>query len=317
MIDASRIWSSSQLPTFPLVAMKLLELSKNPETGIKDIECVIRTDPAICAKLLTAVNSSRRGVRKPVSSIDQAVSLLGMTEVTALAISFALVKESTPGGELPDHYKSYWAQSMVQAVAAATLSRTINQRADGEYFLAGLLIDFGRLAMLKTIPQEYGDVLDEWFTGQRSLHSVETDVLGINHVDVGIKLMQVCNLPDRLARTVEFHHASLLRLFNADESPDSGLIKATAVAAAVGDFYCSNDKGRALTRLQRLLAEFCGFSQSDVEEFIHETDKRVNEISQLLSIDNTQLLNPEELLEQANDQLANLAQQVREAGSYS
>ena len=50
--------------------------------------------------------------------------------------------------------------------------------------------------------------------------------------------------------------------------------------------------------------------------YLH-TANRVNEISQLLSIDSTQLLNPSELLQHAKDQLANLAQQVQEAGSDS
>ena len=51
-LDLKRIWSSSQLPTLPSVAVKLLEVSKLPDTEVKDFVEVLKTDPALTAKVL-------------------------------------------------------------------------------------------------------------------------------------------------------------------------------------------------------------------------------------------------------------------------
>ena len=315
MIDTSKIWTSSQLPTLPLVAMKLVEISKQPETGAKDIARLIKTDPAISAKILTAVNSASAGIGSDVSSIDQAVPLLGMTEVTALAISFSLAKDSASGGSMAGHYKNYWTQSVVQAAAAELLGKKIQRGLEHEYFLAGLLVDFGRLAMLKTISDEYRSVLEQWSGERKHLYSIESEVLGVNHIEVGMKLMHECNLPGCLIRMVEFHHAPLLRLFGEMYAPDFDMIKAIAVSASVGDFYCSNDKGRALARISKLGNDFFGFSEADVEDFIHQTDDRISEVSRLLSVEKSKLPDLNELLAQADEQLADLAKQLQTAGN--
>ena len=52
MIDPTRIWSSTHLPTLPAVAIKLLKLSEDPNTDIHEFAKVIKTDPAITAKIL-------------------------------------------------------------------------------------------------------------------------------------------------------------------------------------------------------------------------------------------------------------------------
>ena len=108
MIDPTKIWSSSQLPTLPSVAIHLLELSKDPETEIRDVIEVIKTDPAISAKILKSTNSSFFGFNSKVTSIDRAVPLLGTTVVTSLALSFSLVDAAMTTGPMVEHYNAYW-----------------------------------------------------------------------------------------------------------------------------------------------------------------------------------------------------------------
>ena len=127
MIDPKRIWSSAQLPTLPTVAMRLLELARDPETEFKDVIGVVKTDPAITAKILKAANSSFFGFKSPVTSIERAVPLLGTTVVTTLALSFSLVDAAMSSGPLAQHYTAYWKHSIVQAVAAEVLAEQYAQ----------------------------------------------------------------------------------------------------------------------------------------------------------------------------------------------
>src|SRR5436190_17802335 len=158
MIDPQRIWQSAQLPTLPVVALKLIELSRSPSTPIAEIVATIKSDPAIVARLLKAANSSLFGLSSKVKSIDQAVVLLGTTAVTALALGFSLVDTSLCQGFLREAYTSFWLQSAVQATAAKIVGQRSSVANQEDLFLAGLLLDVGRVAMLKSIAREYEPV---------------------------------------------------------------------------------------------------------------------------------------------------------------
>jgi HD-like signal output (HDOD) protein len=180
MFRPEQIWSSSHLPTLPAVAVKLLKLSEDPLSEIHQVAQVIKTDPAITAKILKSTNSSYFAFRNEVTSIDRAVPLLGATMVTSLALSFSLVEAAMTAGPLVNHYQRYWMKSVVQAVAAEMLGE--QTRVKDQFFLAGLLADLGRLAMLKTIGQEYALVIEDAEESHRDLLEVEREKLGFDYI---------------------------------------------------------------------------------------------------------------------------------------
>jgi two-component system, cell cycle response regulator len=137
MLDQKRIWSSSQLPTLPGVAARLLELTRNPETDIRQVIEVISTDPAISAKILKSANSSFFGLSCEVRTIDRAVPLLGTTVSTSLALSFSLNDDAMSRGAVAEHYQAYWRQSIVQACAAEVLARRQPRLRPANIFSAG------------------------------------------------------------------------------------------------------------------------------------------------------------------------------------
>ena len=95
MIDPTKIWSQTQLPSLPSVAARLLELTRNPETELSQVVQAIKADPAISAKIVRAANSTFFGVRTEVTGIERAVSMLGPTVANSLALSFALTNDAT------------------------------------------------------------------------------------------------------------------------------------------------------------------------------------------------------------------------------
>ena len=163
MIDVVKILSSDELPSIPVTALQLVELCKTPETEVRDFVNVVKSDPASAVRILKAANSSLFGLATPVTSIERAVSTLGMTTVASLALSFSLAESATMNGgpmrPMRDQYLRYWKQSVIQAMAAEKLSELTSIGNPSDYFLMGLLLDIGRLALLKTIPSEYQRVL--------------------------------------------------------------------------------------------------------------------------------------------------------------
>ena len=307
MIDPKRIWMSSQLPTLPSVAIKLLELTRDPETEIRQVIEVINTDPAIAAKILKAANSSFFGLSSEVRTLDRAVPLLGTTVSTSLALSFSLTDDAMSKGPVAEHYQSYWRQSIVQGAAAELLGMRQNKAIAAEYFLSGLLLDLGRLAMLKTIPRQYLPVLEKATQEGKSLSECESQSLGFNHVEIGSKLMENWKLPKVIIRSVQHHHATIEDLSKLQGETDAAIIKAMAVAATVGDYVCTSLKGAALDRLRQLTADYFQMTPADLEEFLQRVDTRFKQAGSLFKIDMTHICSPSELMTEANEQLSQLA----------
>lgn len=65
--------SSDQLPSLPQVALRVVELAREPEPEFAEICQVIRTDPALAGKILKTVNSALYGLQGQVGSIEIAV----------------------------------------------------------------------------------------------------------------------------------------------------------------------------------------------------------------------------------------------------
>ena len=97
-----KILSSALLPTLPQAAIRLLELSRNPDAAINDVVIAIKLDPAITIKILKAANSSYFSFRAEVKSIERAVPLLGINVVTSLVLSFSLVESLTFKGAIAE-----------------------------------------------------------------------------------------------------------------------------------------------------------------------------------------------------------------------
>lgn len=304
MIDVKRILSSPQLPTLPSVAVRLLELTKNPETEIRDVVDVIKADPAISAKIVKAANSTYFGVRSEVKAIDRAVPLLGTTVSTTLALSFSLTDDAMTRGPLSDHYQQYWRQSVVQAVAAEELGRRVSTAAAPEYFLAGLLQDLGRLALLKTVPRDYQPLLAREDQLDPSLAEVELTALGVNHAQIGAQLMEQWKLPDALVRAVQHHHDPAESLAGLQTDPEFPLYAGIAVSACVGDYFCTPFKGRALEQLRRLTADHLHFQEGELDAYLAKCHQRTEEAAGLFQINAAELGDPADLMVQASEQLA-------------
>jgi len=310
MIDPKKILSSPQLPTLPSVAMRLLELARDPETEFSDVIEVVKSDPAITTKILKAANSSFFGFKSPVTSIERAVPLLGTTVVTTLALSFSLVDGAMASGSLAQHYTAYWKQSIVQAVAAEVLAEHYAKTLSSDCFLTGLLLDLGRLAILKTFSQEYLPVLVDWESQGGSLPEAERARLGVDHVIIGAELMRKWKLPAKLIDAVLRHHQPAEKILAELADEEAAGDRVIAAAAAVGDYFCTRDRGEALTRIEQFASAFFHLDRPAIEEYLGKTRERIDRAGHLFSVCFKDLGSSVDLMAEANEQLAQVA--VRE-----
>jgi diguanylate cyclase (GGDEF)-like protein len=274
---------------------------------IDDVVQVIRTDPALTARILKATNSSFYAVRSEVTTIERAVPLLGISAVTSLALGFSLIDQSMTKGRLAEHYQTYWMQSVVQATAAEVLGRRIGPLDKDEAFQTGLLLDIGQLAMLKTIGKECLPVFERSSDWQRDLAEVETEVLGFNHTEIGSKLANKWKLPTVLCWVIAKHHVPIDELLVSGESPDQDLLKLGAMVSAIGDYFCRSTKGLALRQMQEIGQRCFNMSDAALGQMLEQVRQRFEGTAEIFQVPYDGLPSPSDLLAEANVQLSELA----------
>jgi len=160
--------------------------------------------------LLRACNSSSFGLAEPVSSVNQAVLLLGYNQVLGLVLSLGFGNAMTgtlPGYAIEDN--GLWEHSFMAANAGeALVDHGIFSRADSSVaFTAGLLHDFGKLVMSQALTDGAHSAIHNHMLGE-GLNSVaaEREVLGTDHAEVGACLLHVWRLPEWIVEAVANHH---------------------------------------------------------------------------------------------------------------
>ena len=319
-VTAEAVWNSPNLPSLPAVAVQLLEESRRPDVDLARITGLISADPALSARLLKAANSSFFGFRGEIASVGRAVNLLGASGVVSLALSFSLSDDALKRGETADAYRAYWRRCVVQA-AAAELAGALSPGdgpaggapdAAGDWFLAGLLCDLGRLAMLKTIPAAAIAVWDAADADRTDPVARERTELGFDHAGIGGKLAEHWGLPPALAEAVRRHHAAPAGLAAAHADGRLGpaaypLARVAVLASAAGDHFCGNAPGPSLERLRAAAGTLFGLSGEALTKFLGRVRDRADEAAGLLDVDLSDVGTPASLIAAANEHLAEIA----------
>ena len=205
VVDA--LASINRIATLPKIAGRILELLDDPNATADDLQKVIAGDPVLSARVLKVVNSSFYGMPAAVSSIKQAVVMLGLSGVKNIALAASLSKlfggRHSPGDLDP---QGPWQHSTGVAAAAKLISGHIG--GDGEsLFLAGLLHDVGTLIAMQAMRQQFAELIeDRKGLTEDAYTDMERRILGTTHEELGAALCRRWNFPKEIQAAVEFHH---------------------------------------------------------------------------------------------------------------
>ncbi len=201
----SRIDSLSYLPTTAAVAIKFVELGKNPDAEPDDYARVIAADSSLSSKLLALANSSWAGVRTKVTNIRTAVNLLGLGTVRTLAISYCMAGLHNELRLSPEESELFWEASLLKAVAAKHYAGLGGAKLGDEAFVAGLFQDFA-LPVMHSVDKQYVILLRDTHTDVPGQLGAERQLFGTDHAEVGRALAQKLELPELFVDIVAFHH---------------------------------------------------------------------------------------------------------------
>ncbi len=196
------------LPSIPEAALRLSRMMEDPNVNAEKLANVIRVDATMTSHVLRLCNSAAYGFSRRIQTVKEAVAILGMNTLRSIVyiiISKFALDRSVPGYGLSRG--SLWLNAITCAVYAKHLAEQ-RRLIDPELaFTGALLRDIGKIILGEYVGPNYANI--EALTSQKKIDFVaaEEEVLGINHVMVGMKVAEHWNLPESLVKVIRYHHS--------------------------------------------------------------------------------------------------------------
>jgi len=198
----------TELPTLPEVVSELIRLLENPKSSAEDVNKLMEKDISLTAKILRLVNSAYYGMPNKISSVRQAVVILGFSTVKSLAISASVFDMfSSNIDEEVFSQSKFW----IHSIGCACLGRVIGRMEAGvdedATFVLGLMHDIGKLVLFQYAAEEFEAVVT--LAQEESLHFYDAEhrVLDTDHAEIGGWLAERWGLAEDVARGIRYHHA--------------------------------------------------------------------------------------------------------------
>jgi putative nucleotidyltransferase with HDIG domain len=192
------------LPPLPTVVMRAMEMTLDPNISIRNLQQVISQDQALSAKMLRIVNSAMFALRREVSTVSHAVSVLGLDTVKSVIMAASVERVFTTAKDLGTKLMS--DHSWGTALAARAIARRVRYENPEEALICGLMHDIGKPVLLQNLQPQYREIIHEVYGGNSSFHQLELVAFGFSHAHVGSLLARKWNFPPQLAEAVGYHH---------------------------------------------------------------------------------------------------------------
>jgi putative nucleotidyltransferase with HDIG domain len=265
------------LPTLPAVVMEILNCIDQENIDTHELANKVSHDIALTAKTLRYANSAYYSTMVKVTTIQQAISLLGLTTVRQLIVSAALTgcfpENNCPGF----NHKHFWRHSNMVGIVARILARRLSVNQDVA-FTAGLLHDLGTLVLVSYHSEQYAQVIVWQTDHQATQFQAERQVLGIDHAAVGEELARQWNFSDQMIHAIAGHHQP--------DKPGLGYL-ATIIHAANGITHAlclSDTEDQTAAEISAQTWESLGLDQESLDQVFQEASLEFKKLESQIEV---------------------------------
>ncbi len=193
-----------ELTSLPQTLTEVLRILKDENSNSSELANVISRDPALTAKMLRIVNSPYYGAGREISTLSQAVMVLGYRAVSALTLSTSIY-DMTDSWNISIDRIRFWRHSLEVAVAARRIAEIVRYPRIEEAFIAGILHDIGHLVLEKSFADKFKSIWSQAESGDH-LVELEENSWSTNHARVGQFLLEQWNIPSVITESIGQHH---------------------------------------------------------------------------------------------------------------
>jgi len=281
------------LPSLPAVAVRLLELTSDPDVALRDIAKLVQQDQGLACKVLKTVNSSFYGLSSPCSSIDRAMGYLGLNTVKSLVLGFSLI-ETTKGVDAGFDLEAHWRRAIIGATGARAVAKLVGGVDAEEAFTAALFQDVGMLASFAAMNTDYTEVIEG--IPHRAICGSEIGAFGFDHPRVGQELASKWKLPLEICEAIRCHH-------NPDAvDPDYlGLARVVAAGAMICDAMDEHASESSVRKIERLTRDWYAKRAPDVSDLLEEVSETAKTLAKMFDQEIGHIPDPATLMAQAQE----------------
>ncbi|OGR04286.1 MAG: hypothetical protein A2511_14505, partial [Deltaproteobacteria bacterium RIFOXYD12_FULL_50_9] len=290
-----RIVVMDKLPTLPSVAIEAIRLMEGEQSSFESIADLLRNDQVLAGRVLHYANSAHVGTRSKVTSISQAISLLGFNAVRSIILSVSIF--DCFSGKFTHHRDkllNFWLHSIGVAVTSEILAQRLGFQVPEEAHIAGLIHDLGKLVNYIQYPAEFERICEEIdqsgvFSVQGNIPlEIEKSVLGFSHIDSGQELADCWRLPESLSRVMWLHHQPVYETILPDVANLPSIVRFADVLCVthnIGSSYflctgvsCHEHFHFALENLML----YHQFTPADISAIMTEVAEKVGSVGRIL-----------------------------------
>lgn len=271
-VDIRQRLRTARIPPMPQILMRLIAQCQADRAGTAELAELIASDSAIAARVMEVANSSAYHRKGPCSGIHQALMTMGTDAVKMLLINESVIHVfGHLARERSVDLSRFWKHSLAAALIARRIAHRIGYAQAEEAYLAGLLHDIGRLALLAAAPEEYGLNFDA--EDDDALCASEERTLQITHPEAGALLVERWELDSFIADSVLYHHEPPARVEGAHP-----LIRIVLLAHLIA----AEEAGQAAFDAA---ATLCGLTEAEVSGMRDDVAGSLKTVAQELGID--------------------------------
>jgi putative nucleotidyltransferase with HDIG domain len=182
-----------------------MQLTEDPSCCAADLTAVLMTDPALAGRMLKLANSAYYGFSHSISTVQQAVTLLGFSTLKNVLLSasvFDIYKISSMSIDVP----GLWKHSVASASAAKLIAKKVRYPHTEKAFTIGLLHDVGKIVIARYMPHALREIAVMVRQKQCAMYDAEMEIIGLSHAAIGAYVLHRWKLPSDVCDAVEHHH---------------------------------------------------------------------------------------------------------------
>ncbi|MBN2418930.1 MAG: GGDEF domain-containing protein [Deltaproteobacteria bacterium] len=296
------IESGKNLPVLSGAIAKLMHLTLCDQSSISQIADVIKRDVGLSAAILRITNSSAFGLLRKVTSIDQAVVLLGFKAVRNIALAVGVVDQFSPSDST--FLSKIWQRSILSGIAARELSSLGGNMNQEDAFTNGLLHDIGLIAFYAFDKNLANQLIERMETNGRLSLDEEKALLGMDHVELGCILAEKWGLPNEVILSILNHHAEPVH--DHINVPKNNVSPLYYLSTLVGDIFYLGNKSENIKEFMNKSKSLMGIDTYKAEGLLHDIHPQLVELASYFQIDVEAGKNYEQIMCEANEEILNI-----------